>query len=173
MAKATSGNKSSAARMRSSRNTGDETNTDGWRDTADESAPDGATDDDGKDIRKDMAVGMENDDMETGLDEVVESPSASAVALSTDAVKTGVARSGSRAPARTGPPEALMANPLTRFIVEAYLELRKVTWPRPDEAWNMTLIVIAMSAVVAVLLGAADLGLAKALTFLVSLGGGH
>jgi preprotein translocase subunit SecE len=164
VAKVTGGNKSSAARWRSSRNSG------GLRDTADESAPDGATGEaTGEDMADgEMAVGMENDDMETGVDEVVESPSASAVALSSDAA---VARGATRAPARTGPPEALMANPVTRFIVEAYLELRKVTWPRPDEAWNMTLVVIAMSAFVAILLGVADLGLAKALTFLVSLGG--
>jgi preprotein translocase SecE subunit len=67
-----------------------------------------------------------------------------------------------------------MGNAFTRFLVESYLELRKVTWPRPIDAWNMTLIVIAMSAFVAIVLGAADLGLAKALTWIVGLGAaGH
>ena len=119
---------------------------------------------------EEMAEGMENDDMELDTDEVVETPvtsRASAVALSGEG---SIAR-GAPAPAHRGPPEALMRNPVTRFLVESYLELLKVTWPRPDEAWQMTLIVIAMSAFVAILLGAADLGLQKALSFLVSLSG--
>ena len=120
---------------------------------------------------EEMAEGMENDDMELGTDEVVETPAAStasAVALSGEG---SIARSGAQAPARRGPPEALMRNPVTRFLVESYLELLKVTWPRPDEAWQMTLVVIAMSAFVAIVLGAADLGLQKALSILVSLSG--
>jgi preprotein translocase SecE subunit len=121
---------------------------------------------------EEMAVDMENDDMETGVDEVVESPTARAVALSSEAVVARGTGGTTRAPARTGPPPALMANPITRFIIESYLELRKVTWPTPQDAWNMTLVVIAMSAFVALLLGAADLGLQKALTFLVHLGTG-
>jgi preprotein translocase SecE subunit len=63
----------------------------------------------------------------------------------------------------TGVPEPLLANPITRFMAESYLELRKVTWPTLNEAWNMTLIVLAMSAVVAIILGVADAGLIKAL----------
>jgi len=64
-------------------------------------------------------------------------------------------------------PEPLMGNPITRFIVESYIELRKVTWPTMNEAWNMTLIVIIMSAVIAAILGLADLGLVQALSWLV------
>lgn len=60
---------------------------------------------------------------------------------------------------------------LTRFIAESAIELWKnVTWPTRAEAWNMTLIVIAMSAVVAVILGIADLGLIHMLQWIVSLG---
>lgn len=151
MAKASSRDKGSAARMRDSRDSADET-------------PSG----------EEMAVSMENDDMETGVDEVAESPSASAVALVGDTAVTRGRIGATRAPARTGPPAAIMANPVTRFIWEAVQELRKVTWPRPQDAWNMTLVVVAMSAAVALLLGAADLGLTKALTFIVNFGtGGH
>jgi len=115
--------------------------------------------------------GMENDDMETSVDEVVAETSGGAVALSdAGAVVTGASRS---APARTGAPEFLMGNSFTRFLVEAYVELRKVTWPRPIDAWNMTLIVIAMSAFVAIMLGAADFALAKGLTWIIGLGAGH
>lgn len=62
--------------------------------------------------------------------------------------------------------------PITRFIAESYIELRKVTWPTWREAWNWTLVVIAMSAVVALILALADLGLSKALTWLVGLSTG-
>jgi preprotein translocase SecE subunit len=73
-------------------------------------------------------------------------------------------RTGTTSVARgTSVPAPLMANPVTRFMAESYLELRKVTWPTMNEAWNMTLIVIAMSAIVAVILGVADAGLVKAL----------
>lgn len=60
---------------------------------------------------------------------------------------------------------------LTRFIGESGIELWKnVTWPTRTEAWNMTLVVIAMSALIAVILGIADLGLIHVLSWIVSLG---
>jgi len=47
-----------------------------------------------------------------------------------------------------------------RFVFEAYYELRhKVTWPTPNEARNMTIMVLLLSAVVAVILSLADFGL--------------
>jgi preprotein translocase SecE subunit len=67
-------------------------------------------------------------------------------------------------------PAPLLANPFTRYIAESYLELRKVTAPTPQEAWNMTLIVILMAGVVAAILGVADIALVRALTWIVSLG---
>ncbi|MBF6589253.1 MAG: preprotein translocase subunit SecE [Ktedonobacterales bacterium] len=65
-----------------------------------------------------------------------------------------------------------MRNPFTRFIAESYIELRKVTWPSRHDAWNMTLIVVAMSAVVAIILGVADIGFTQALTWILNLGTG-
>ena len=67
-------------------------------------------------------------------------------------------------------PDFLMGNPVTRFVAESYLELRKVTAPTPGEAWNMTLIVIIFSVVLAALLSLADLGLVRALTWFINLG---
>jgi preprotein translocase SecE subunit len=68
----------------------------------------------------------------------------------------------------------LLAVPLLgttmRAVYNSYLELRKVTAPTPREAWNMTLVVMGMSAVVAIVLGAADLGLIRFLSWIVSLG---
>ena len=55
-----------------------------------------------------------------------------------------------------------------RFIFEAYYELRhKVTWPTFEEARNMTIIVIVLSAVIGLVLFAVDSGLTQ-LFFLVS-----
>jgi preprotein translocase SecE subunit len=54
----------------------------------------------------------------------------------------------------------LRNNRLIRFVLEAYYELRhKVTWPTFEEARNMTIVVILLSAAVGIVLGAADLGL--------------
>jgi preprotein translocase SecE subunit len=58
-----------------------------------------------------------------------------------------------------------------RFVREAYYELRyKVTWPTFQEARNMTFVVIALSAAIALLLWIADLGLTKLFFLFSSLG---
>lgn len=80
-----------------------------------------------------------------------------------------------RVVARTGGtgvyvPDALLKNPLTRGLTEAYIELRKVTWPTRQDAWNMTIVTIVVSAIMAALLAASDWGLGHALTYLVNLG---
>jgi preprotein translocase subunit SecE len=54
----------------------------------------------------------------------------------------------------------LRANRLVSFLFEAYRELRyKVTWPTFQEARNMTIAVILLSAAVALVLWLADIGL--------------
>ena len=63
----------------------------------------------------------------------------------------------------------LLSHGFTRYFAESYLEMRKVTWPTIPEARNMTLIVIGMSALVAIVLGAADIGLTRALAWLTTL----
>jgi len=65
-------------------------------------------------------------------------------------------------------PAWTLGNPITRFIAESYIELRKTTWPTWSEAWNWTLIVIAMSAFIAIILAAADLGLTRLVTWIIS-----
>ena len=37
---------------------------------------------------------------------------------------------------------------ITRFFAEAWQELRKVTWPTPEQARNLTILVLAVSAIV-------------------------
>jgi len=66
-------------------------------------------------------------------------------------------------------PAALLANPFTKGLAEAYIELRKVTWPTRREAWNMTIIVIVVSAIMAGLLAASDWALGHLLSYFVSI----
>ena len=81
-----------------------------------------------------------------------------------------VTRASSQATAeRTGAPAWVMGNPFTRYIYESYVELRKVTWPTRQQTWQLTLVVIAMSAFIAILLGLFDLGLTKLIGYLVTL----
>ncbi len=58
---------------------------------------------------------------------------------------------------------------IQRFWRETIGELRKVTWPTPEEAWKMTRIVLIVMVVMAVVLGALDFVFAKAISFLVNL----
>ncbi len=62
----------------------------------------------------------------------------------------------------------LRANRFTRFILDAYLELRhKVTWPSVENARNMTIAVVLISAAIGAFLGLVDLGLSQ-LFFLIA-----
>lgn len=47
-------------------------------------------------------------------------------------------------------------NKLTKYIKESVLELKKVTWPSKKETYRYTLLVIGLSLLVAVFLGALD-----------------
>lgn len=62
----------------------------------------------------------------------------------------------------------LRNNKIGGFLYEAYYELRyKVTWPTFREARNMTLVVIVLSAVMAIILFGADFGLHKLFLFII------
>ena len=57
---------------------------------------------------------------------------------------------------------------LVTFVFEAYREIRyKVTWPTFQEAWNMTLVVLAFSAAVSAVLSVVDAGLLKLFQLIV------
>jgi preprotein translocase subunit SecE len=47
---------------------------------------------------------------------------------------------------------------MIKFIKEAYIELRKVTWPSKQQVINYTTAVIIVSIVVALFLGSLDMG---------------
>ena len=57
-------------------------------------------------------------------------------------------------PAMTPPSSRLLRMPVPRDIVG---ELRKVTWPTRQEATRLTILVIAVSLAMGLLLGAVDL----------------
>jgi preprotein translocase SecE subunit len=62
----------------------------------------------------------------------------------------------------------LRATRLVTFLLEAYREIRyKVTWPTLQEAWNMTLVVLAFSAAVSAVLSVVDAGLLKLFQLIV------
>jgi preprotein translocase subunit SecE len=55
-----------------------------------------------------------------------------------------------------------------RYIRETRGELRKVTWPTREEAWRLTLIVLGVTAVMAIFLGVLlDAAFSNAVQFLV------
>lgn len=60
-------------------------------------------------------------------------------------------------------------NALVGFFRSSYRELRMVTWPTRQETWNWSLVVVGVCVAVAILLGAADLGLSKFVEWWISL----
>ena len=61
------------------------------------------------------------------------------------------------------------SNPIVRYFRETRGELRKVTWPTREEAWRLTLVVIAVSAAMAVFLGVIlDAAFSNAIQLLVN-----
>ncbi len=60
-------------------------------------------------------------------------------------------------------------NAVGRFIYDAYYELRhKVTWPTLTEARNMTMVVVALSAVIGGIIALSDYGLHELFIFIVT-----
>ena len=60
------------------------------------------------------------------------------------------------------------ANPVTRYLRETRGELRKVTWPTREEAWRLTLIVLGVSAAMAIFLGVMlDAAFSNAIQFII------
>lgn len=60
-----------------------------------------------------------------------------------------------------------MFRKLTNYIKNSIIELKKVSWPTKQQAVRHTLLVIAISAVVAAFLGIIDFILTKALQLVI------
>ncbi len=63
-----------------------------------------------------------------------------------------------------------MVKSLRNYLIAAWAELGKVTWPTRRQAWRLTLMVIAFSAVFAIILGALDYVFSGLLQKLISKG---
>ena len=59
-------------------------------------------------------------------------------------------------------------NRLVHYLKETRAELRKVSWPTRPQATNLTLIVLAVTIVMAIFLGAVDFMCAAIIRLLVS-----
>jgi len=59
-------------------------------------------------------------------------------------------------------------NRLTRYFKETWYELKKVSWPTRREALNLTLMVIAVTTFLAIVLGLMDWLFKSGLALLVS-----
>ena len=53
------------------------------------------------------------------------------------------------------------------FVKEAYTELAKVHYPSPKETMQATIVVVALSFVLALWLGLVDVGATRAVRFLI------
>jgi preprotein translocase subunit SecE len=49
-----------------------------------------------------------------------------------------------------------LTEPIARYLRETRAELRKVSWPSREEAWNLTLIVLGATVAMSLILGAGD-----------------
>jgi preprotein translocase SecE subunit len=59
--------------------------------------------------------------------------------------------------------------PGSKFLYSSYRELRLVTWPSRHDVWTWSLVVVIVSVAIAALLGLADFGLSKFVTWWLSL----
>ncbi|MCJ7694821.1 MAG: preprotein translocase subunit SecE [Anaerolineaceae bacterium] len=57
---------------------------------------------------------------------------------------------------------------IARFWRETIGELRKVSWPTPKEAWDLTKIVLVVTVVMSAFLGLVDFGFSQLIGFLVA-----
>lgn len=58
---------------------------------------------------------------------------------------------------------------ISRFYRETVAELRKVTWPTRDEAWNLTKVTVLVIIAMGAFLGALDLLFARLFAFILTL----
>jgi preprotein translocase subunit SecE len=59
-------------------------------------------------------------------------------------------------------------NAITRWWRETIGELRKVTWPTPQEAWRLTKVVVATMLAMSALLGLLDFSFTRLISWILS-----
>ena len=75
---------------------------------------------------------------------------------------------GGRSRRRTAPPNRLARLPGTGFLRDAYAELRKAHWPTREQTMRLTGLVVAISLLMAMLLGLADFVFAELFDVIVA-----
>lgn len=60
-----------------------------------------------------------------------------------------------------------MANKVSKFMSESWSELKKVTWPTPQEVKGSTLVVVVLTALLASFIFIFDTIFSKLITFLI------
>lgn len=58
-------------------------------------------------------------------------------------------------------------NPIIKYLKETRAELRKVSWPSREEAFNLTAIVMAVTTAMAVFLGVMDYIFSKLFSLII------
>ena len=61
------------------------------------------------------------------------------------------------------------SNPMAKYFLSSYRELRQVTWPTWQDTRNWTIVVILVAGSIGLLLGAFDFGMAKFVSWWLSL----
>lgn len=69
----------------------------------------------------------------------------------------------------TSPANKKKANRVTRWWRSTIGELRKVSWPTPQEAWRLTKVVLMVVFAMALVLGVLDFLFSRAIAALVSI----
>ncbi|MDA8201750.1 MAG: preprotein translocase subunit SecE [Chloroflexi bacterium] len=57
---------------------------------------------------------------------------------------------------------------IRRFINEAWSELKKVNWPTREQTWNLTVLVLVISAAIGIYITVFDLVFAQVVQFLTA-----
>ena len=64
-----------------------------------------------------------------------------------------------------------MFNKVKGYFSDTYQEMQKVAWPSKDELIGSTMVVVVMSVIVSIFIGAVDLILNKLVNLLISVAG--
>lgn len=64
-----------------------------------------------------------------------------------------------------------MFNKVKKFVSDVYLEMHKVAWPSRQELVGSTIVVIVMSLLVSIFIGAVDFILKELVNLLISVAG--
>ena len=64
-----------------------------------------------------------------------------------------------------------MFSKVKKFLVDAYQEMHKVAWPSRQELIGSTIVVVVMSVIVSIFIGAVDLILNKLVNLLMTVAG--